>query len=255
MAILSIWLIEGEQLSVTDEKMCSEYWLTAKVKPTKEKFVEKKQIFVLTLCLPVTSADNFGKQFGPRSGPTNRRAWSGSKLFAILMVFLKEFFQKINFEKISRRQKSTENYPVCNELINWAATGENRIFAYEKTKTQSKLIRAFVFTTWIVQYLSFLNPKFQISSYNEWLCSWFVLGLVRNPEDPFSDIVAQLVNQSFVFCLQKRKQDDKKPLEEKIKTLKKRNAELAAIARRLEEKAKHLQQENLKVIISLMSKL
>ncbi|KAL4223560.1 associated protein 1 [Mactra antiquata] len=44
----------------------------------------------------------------------------------------------------------------------------------------------------------------------------------------------------------KRKQDDKKPLEEKIKTLKKRNAELAAIARRLEEKAKHLQQENMK---------
>ena len=28
---------------------------------------------LLTPCLPVTSADNFGKQFGPRSGPTNRR--------------------------------------------------------------------------------------------------------------------------------------------------------------------------------------
>ena len=54
----------------------------------------------------------------------------------------------------------------------------------------------------------------------------------------------------FGFIPQKRKQDDKKPLEEKIKTLKKRNAELAAIARRLEEKAKHLQQENLKVILS-----
>lgn len=38
-------------------------------------------------------------------------------------------------------------------------------------------------------------------------------------------------------------------MEEKIKTLKKRNAELAAIARRLEEKAKHLQQENMKVAI------
>lgn len=38
-------------------------------------------------------------------------------------------------------------------------------------------------------------------------------------------------------------------MEEKIKTLKKRNAELAAIARRLEEKAKHLQQENVKVAI------
>lgn len=46
---------------------------------------------------------------------------------------------------------------------------------------------------------------------------------------------------------QKKRQDEKKPLEEKIKTLKKRNAELAAIARRLEEKAKHLQQENIKV--------
>lgn len=48
---------------------------------------------------------------------------------------------------------------------------------------------------------------------------------------------------------QKRQKDDQKPLEEKIKTLKKRNAELAAIARRLEEKAKHLQQENMKVAI------
>ena len=60
---------------------------------------------LLTLCLPVTSADNLGKQFGPRSGPTNRRAWSGSKLFDILMVFLKEFFQKNNFEKKSADDK------------------------------------------------------------------------------------------------------------------------------------------------------
>ena len=29
---------------------------------------------LLTLCLPVSSADNLGKQFGPRSGPTIRRA-------------------------------------------------------------------------------------------------------------------------------------------------------------------------------------
>lgn len=54
------------------------------------------------------------------------------------------------------------------------------------------------------------------------------------------------------FFFQKRQKDDQKPLEEKIKTLKKRNAELAAIARRLEEKAKHLQQENMKVAILLV---
>ena len=28
----------------------------------------------LTLCLPMSSADNLGKQFAPRSGPTNRWA-------------------------------------------------------------------------------------------------------------------------------------------------------------------------------------
>ena len=66
---------------------------------------------VITPCLPVTSADNFGKQFGPWSGLTNRPAWSGSKLFDILMVFLKEFFQKVNFEKISRRQKKHKKFP------------------------------------------------------------------------------------------------------------------------------------------------
>lgn len=54
---------------------------------------------------------------------------------------------------------------------------------------------------------------------------------------------------------QKKRQDEKKPLEEKIKTLKKRNAELAAIARRLEEKAKHLQQENIKVDSILLNML
>ena len=27
--------------------------------------------FLLILCLPVSSAGNLGKQFGPRSGPTN----------------------------------------------------------------------------------------------------------------------------------------------------------------------------------------
>ena len=33
------------------------------------------------------------------------------------MVFLREFFQKVYFEKkISRQQKIKKNYPVCNEL-------------------------------------------------------------------------------------------------------------------------------------------
>ena len=68
-----------------------------------------------SLSTSVVDAVNLGKQFGPRSGPTNRRALSGSKLFDILMVFLKEYFKKkVHFEKkkISRRQKSMQNYAL-----------------------------------------------------------------------------------------------------------------------------------------------
>ena len=49
----------------------------------------------------MSSADNFCKQSGPRSGPTLRRAWSGSKLFDTLMIFLKNFFGKKIFWKKS----------------------------------------------------------------------------------------------------------------------------------------------------------
>ena len=73
----------------------------------------------LTLLSAVSSADNRCKRFAPRSGPTKRRARSGSKLSDTLMVFLKEFFEKVNFEKISRRQKSVQNYPACKELKEW----------------------------------------------------------------------------------------------------------------------------------------
>ena len=38
-------------------------------------------ILMLIICLPVPSADNLCKQFGPRPGPKKRWAWSESKLF------------------------------------------------------------------------------------------------------------------------------------------------------------------------------
>ena len=55
--------------------------------------------------LTVSSADNFYKQFEPRSGPTKCPAWSGSKLFDTLIVFLKEFFEKVDFEKNQQTTK------------------------------------------------------------------------------------------------------------------------------------------------------
>ena len=53
------------------------------------------QISLLTLYLLVSFADNFCKIFGPRSGPTKCRAWSGSKLFDTLFVFLKNCLKKL----------------------------------------------------------------------------------------------------------------------------------------------------------------
>ena len=74
------------------------------------KYIPLLNFFAYQLVL---SADNFCKQFGPRSGPTKCRAWSVSKLFDTLMVFLKEFF----FEKSWYRwQKSMQIIPVGKEL-------------------------------------------------------------------------------------------------------------------------------------------
>ena len=54
---------------------------------------------LLNPCLLVSSADDLCKQFRPRAGPTECRAWSGSKQFDTLMVILKEFFEKNEFER------------------------------------------------------------------------------------------------------------------------------------------------------------
>ena len=42
------------------------------------------------------SAVDLCNQFAPWSGPTERQAWSGSKMFDKLMLFLKEYFEKSN---------------------------------------------------------------------------------------------------------------------------------------------------------------
>ena len=63
------------------------------------------------------SADNLCKQFGPRSGPTFCLAWFGFKLFDTLMVFLKEFFNKIDIEKKQQTTKNIQNFlSIVNEL-------------------------------------------------------------------------------------------------------------------------------------------
>ena len=60
-----------------------------------------------TLYLLVSSADNFCKQFGSRSG---------SDLFDTQLVFLKEYFEEVYFEKNQQTTKKHGNFPGDNEL-------------------------------------------------------------------------------------------------------------------------------------------
>ena len=68
----------------------------------------------------------------------------------------------------------------------WAATWENRIFAYAKTKQQisyavtAQPISEFVVPTWIY----FLNPKFRASSHPLWLHNLVCVGPGREPWRP-----------------------------------------------------------------------
>ena len=66
----------------------------------------------LTLYLLVLYADNFCKQFGPRSGPTKRRASSGSNQFDTQMKFQKEILKKLILKKNQQTsKKSMKNFP------------------------------------------------------------------------------------------------------------------------------------------------
>ena len=73
-------------------------------------------------------------------------------------------------------------------------------FAYAKTKAQIsfsvtvKLISAFVFATRIVQFLFYLNPKFQASRSFLLLCRPVCVGPVRKPHCWFSHEAAHLMS-------------------------------------------------------------
>ena len=95
--------------------------------------------------------------------------------------------------------KSTADQCFCFGYI-WAASWENQQSAYVKTKTQisfavtAKLISAFVFATWIVQYLYFLNTKFQASSHLQRLHSLVCVRPGQNPHCWFSHVAAHIVH-------------------------------------------------------------
>ena len=79
------------------------------------------------------------------------------------------------------------------------------LFAYTKTKMQitAKLISAFVFASYVVLSVYFLNPKFQASSHLLYLYSLVCVGPGRKPERLFSHDAAHII----MACVQTTKSD------------------------------------------------
>ena len=112
--------------------------------------------------------------------PTKRLAWSGSKLFHTLMIFLKEFFEKVNLKK---KKKSTGDKQACKNtqhakscgLIGWRVIFYLLGFGSPKKSVIIKktnvwldmIIRTWVrpyFRTWFRTYLPLvlLNPRYAL---------------------------------------------------------------------------------------------
>ena len=64
--------------------------------PSAGKVSCRRQRYRFITEFTVISADSLCKQFRPRSGPTKCWSWSGSKLFATLILILKKSFEKKN---------------------------------------------------------------------------------------------------------------------------------------------------------------
>ena len=77
---------------------------------TLKPFIKARVYYIS--CLPVSTADNPCKQFGPRSGPAN--VWLDLDLNCLaLIVFLKEVFHKDDFENDEQAKQNVKNYPAC----------------------------------------------------------------------------------------------------------------------------------------------
>ena len=85
--------------------------------------------------------------------------------------------------------KNIHSDPCLVNSIYYHLSLEDRTTAYAKTKAQiscavtAQLISTFVYATWIVQSLFFLNPKFKLLVIFFSCTGRFALDLVGNPKD------------------------------------------------------------------------
>ena len=94
---------------------------------------------------------------------------------------------KIRHKLIKIEDRVSDRFVILITNYRWLRILENLLFAFAKTKVQiscpvtTQLISPFVFATQIVQYLYFLNPKFQASSHLIWWYSLVCVGPAQKP--------------------------------------------------------------------------
>ena len=90
----------------------------------------RNSVFRIFGGLILLSADNLCKQFASRSEPTERRSWSGSELFYTLIVFLEEFFEKVNFEK--SQQMTAKAWKVTQHAKSQPGKNQTGLLSYRE---------------------------------------------------------------------------------------------------------------------------
>ena len=114
-------------------------------------------------------------------------------------------------EKMALYQNTRTFLKAVSSEKHMSHMGKPTICLGEKTKAQisfaviAKLISAFVFATRIVQFLFYLNPKFQDSSSFLLLCSLVCVWPVRKPHCWFSHEAAHMCVR-FYFAIMALKQ-------------------------------------------------
>ena len=131
---------------------------------------------------------------------SDHQSWN-SFLLSLFFFRLRQVWLFIEVERfycLCLDNKGADQQRGYCDIFIWAASWENQQSAYAKTKTQisfavtAKQISIFVFANWIVQYLYFLNTKFQASSHLQWLHSLVCVGPGQNPHCWFSHVAAHL---------------------------------------------------------------
>ena len=115
-------------------KTCEHFLLT---NFENNAWIRWKKITLYLLVTIFLPADNPHKQFGPRSGPTKCRAWSESKLFDTLMVFLKKLILKKKHTRHKNISKEIPAYIALKTPLSWGLlcpTGLEEYILYSSFK-------------------------------------------------------------------------------------------------------------------------